>query len=82
MQAACFLRENGFSPAFAGRVGDCIRTHRFRSSAPPESLEAKILFDADKIDSSGAMGVARTLLYQGQMGQPLYTCLLYTSRCV
>ncbi|MCQ4948284.1 HD domain-containing protein [Bittarella massiliensis (ex Durand et al. 2017)] len=73
VQAACFLRENGFSPAFAGRVGDCIRTHRFRSSAPPESLEAKILFDADKIDSSGAMGVARTLLYQGQMGQPLYT---------
>lgn len=73
MQAACFLRENGFSPAFAGRVGDCIRTHRFRSSAPPESLEAKILFDADKIDSSGAMGVARTLLYEGQMGQPLYT---------
>lgn len=73
MQAACFLRGNGFSPAFAGRVGDCIRTHRFRSSAPPESLEAKILFDADKIDSSGAMGVARTLLYQGQMGQPLYT---------
>jgi uncharacterized protein len=36
-------------------------------------LEAKILFDADKLDVTGAMGIARTLLYQGDQKQPLYT---------
>jgi uncharacterized protein len=38
-------------------------------------LEAKILFDADKLDVSGALGIARTLLYQGNMSEPLYVVL-------
>ena len=67
-----FLTDNGFSEDFAGQVKACIRTHRFRSKKPPESMEAKILFDADKVDVTGATGIARTLLYQGQMGEPLY----------
>lgn len=56
-------------------------THRFRKNRPPESPEAKILFDADKLDVTGAMGVARTLVYQGTMAQPLYSCRCpYNSR--
>ena len=47
-------------------------THRFRKSAEPQSLEAKILFDADKLDVAGAMGIARTLLYKGMVAEPLY----------
>ena len=47
-------------------------THRFRGGNPPKSLEAKILFDADKLDVCGALGVARTLMYQGHHRQPLY----------
>lgn len=67
-----FLRENGFAPAFCEKVRSCILTHRFRSEAPPESLEAKILFDADKLDAAGAVGLARTLIYKGQVGEMLY----------
>ena len=68
-----FLLQNGMEESFAAHVRDCIRTHRFRSDAPPQTLEAKILFDADKLDVSGAMGIARTLLYVGETAEPLYT---------
>lgn len=67
-----YLKEHGFGPVFAGRVKECIQSHRYREEHPPQSLEAKILFDADKIDVAGAIGIARTLLYQGEGPQPLY----------
>ncbi|NIM95216.1 MAG: HD domain-containing protein [Anaerolineales bacterium] len=53
-------------------VQRCIRTHRFRGSESPNSLEAKILFDADKLDVVGAFGVARTLGYAIQAGKPFF----------
>lgn len=68
-----FLLDQGFAEAFARRVRDCIRTHRFRRDDTPESLEAKILFDADKLDVTGAIGIARTLVYKGTVTEPLYT---------
>lgn len=68
-----YLMQQGFSPAFASHVAACIQTHRYRKSAPPASIEAKILFDADKLDATGAMGVARTLQYNGKMDEPLYS---------
>lgn len=68
-----FLLKNGFPLAFAQRVQDCIQTHRFRKSRPPQSLEAKILFDADKLDVCGALGIARSLLYVGIVSEPLYS---------
>lgn len=71
-KAQAFLLQCGYAQAFAGRVADCIRTHRFRANDPPQSIEAKILFDADKLEAAGAVGIARTLLYSGQMNQPLY----------
>jgi uncharacterized protein len=68
-----FLLKNGWAPQKAAHVRSCILTHRYRSDRPPQSIEAKILFDADKIDAAGALGIARTLIYQGQVSQPLYT---------
>ena len=65
-------RELGWDEGRAGHVRACVLTHRFRSDRPPESLEAKIVFDADKLDVTGAIGVARTLMYGGQVGQGLY----------
>ena len=70
--AADFLSGLGCAPDFIAAVTHCIRAHRFRKASPPETLEAKILFDADKLDVTGAVGIARTLLYQGQTGRPLY----------
>ena len=72
-KAYAFLIGEGFGEDFAERVKACIVTHRFRKSNPPQSLEAKILFDADKLDVVGAMGVARTLVYKGTVNDPLYT---------
>ncbi len=68
-----FLIENDFEKAFAEKVKHCISSHRFRKNNSPESTEAKILFDADKIDAAGTLGIARTLVYQGAMCEPLYS---------
>ena len=72
-KANVYLREQGYDAAFAEHVCSCIRSHRFRKNAQPESLEAKILFDADKLDVVGTIGVARTLVYKGAVCAPLYT---------
>ena len=50
----------------------CVRSHRFRGSHKPETLEAKVLFDADKLDSIGAIGVARAFLFAGEVGAKLH----------
>ena len=71
-KAEKFLVKNGFEEDFAHRVAECVRTHRFRKGDAPQSIEAKILYDADKIDVCGATGIARTLLYQGHSNGALY----------
>ncbi|MBP7402274.1 MAG: HD domain-containing protein [Clostridia bacterium] len=68
-----FLLEIGFSEIDAGKVKRCIQTHRYRKNDPPASIEARILYDADKLDVTGALGIARTLLYKGIVSEPLYT---------
>ncbi len=70
-----FLVSKGFAPEYAQKVKDCIMSHRFRSGSLPQSIEAKILFDADKIDVTGAIGIARTIFYAGQVSEPLYSLL-------
>lgn len=70
--AYTFLAESGWPQEKAAHVRDCVASHRYRGGNRPQSIEAKILFDADKLDATGAMGIARTLLYGGQIGEPLY----------
>lgn len=67
-----FMRSLGWSEKDCKHIQECITTHRFRTDRQPESIEAKILFDADKLDVTGALGISRTLLYKGQTGEPLY----------
>lgn len=52
-------------------IKHCIITHRFRTGNEPKTIEAKILFDADKLDVIGASGIARTFMLAGQFGQRL-----------
>lgn len=54
-------------------VEHCIRAHRYRSSEAPETIEAKVIFDADKLDVLGAIGVARTIGYAVLAGQPIFS---------
>jgi len=62
------LEKKGLDKALAGRVVRCIETHRYRSGLRPDSLEAKVLFDADKLDSIGAVGIGRAFLFAGEVG--------------
>ncbi|MFA6808515.1 MAG: HD domain-containing protein [Eubacteriales bacterium] len=54
------------------KVKHCIISHRFRSAYKPCSLEAKILFDADKLDVLGAVGVARSFMLAGEHGERIF----------
>jgi len=67
-----FLLKNGWSEKDSDHVKNCISTHRFRGNNVPETLEAKILFDSDKLDATGCLGIARTLMYTGIVGKNLY----------
>ncbi|MEA3280634.1 MAG: HD domain-containing protein, partial [Thermodesulfobacteriota bacterium] len=51
----------------------CIKAHRFRGNHVPKSAEAKVLFDADKLDAIGAIGVARAYLFAGELGARLHS---------
>ena len=46
----------------------CIEAHSYRHGVVPRTAEARVLFDADKLDSIGAMGVARAFLFAGEIG--------------
>ncbi|MGC9325738.1 MAG: HD domain-containing protein [Desulfomonilia bacterium] len=50
----------------------CILSHRYRNSHVPETIEAKVLFDADKLDAIGAVGIARAYLFAGEVGAVLH----------
>ena len=67
------LGEGGWSQQDITAVVHCIRSHRFRDdSEQPLTLEAKVLFDADKLDAIGAIGVARAVAYAASHGMPAY----------
>lgn len=71
--AGLALTSEGWPPERIAAVQHAIRAHRFRdSSEPPRSLEARVLFDADKLDAIGAIGAARAVAYAAQHGQPAY----------
>ncbi|MCS7220961.1 MAG: HD domain-containing protein [Anaerolineae bacterium] len=65
----------GWPKPFVEAVAHAIAAHRFRAGPAPETLEAQCLFDADKLDAMGAIGVARAFAYGGRHGQRLWVPL-------
>jgi len=59
-------------PAKIQAIVHAIAAHRFRTGPEPSTLEAQVLFDADKLDAIGAVGVARAFAYGGAHGQRLW----------
>jgi uncharacterized protein len=70
--AGAVLAKHGLDAGTIRDVVHGIRTHRFRKRAVPKTLEAKILFDADKLDSIGAVGIGRAFLFAGEVGARLH----------
>lgn len=70
--AGKLLAAHGLDAGTVREVVHCIRTHRFRKRAVPKTLEAKVLFDADKLDSIGAVGIGRAFLFAGEVGARLH----------
>lgn len=62
------LADEGAPRETVSSVIHCIETHRFRSDLKPETLEAEVLYDADKLDSLGAVGVGRAFQFAGEIG--------------
>ncbi|SMC22277.1 uncharacterized protein SAMN02745134_01616 [Clostridium acidisoli DSM 12555] len=65
------LRKLEYEEEKIEKIKHCIIAHRFRTGHQPNTIEAKILFDADKLDVIGASGIARTFMLAGQFGQRL-----------
>jgi uncharacterized protein len=70
--AVPILKRLGYEQQAIDAICHAIVAHRFRGSVQPQTLEARILFDADKLDSIGAVGIGRAFLFAGQVGARLH----------
>lgn len=70
--AGSFIASLPLTAARKENIVHSVRSHRFRDGHIPESIEAKVLFDADKLDAIGAVGIARAYLFAGELGACLH----------
>ena len=72
-KSAKLLREAGCSDeTLVHAVSLCVGRHRFRGSDKPISLPEMIVYDADKLDSIGAIGIGRAFHFAGRIGARLH----------
>lgn len=69
--ALAFLAADGFDPSRLPAVAHAIAAHSFSAGIAAESLEARILQDADRLEALGAIGLARMFLVSGRMGRAM-----------
>jgi uncharacterized protein len=67
-----FLITNGLDAERSELVRRCILAHRYRNDHAPDTIEAMVLYDADKLDSIGAVGIGRAFLFSGEVGARLH----------
>ncbi len=67
------LLEYGFGQTeLRQRVKNAVMRHRFRHGKVPETIEEAIIYDADKLDSLGAVGIGRAFYFAGREGAKLH----------
>ncbi|RSD26303.1 HD domain-containing protein [Mesobacillus subterraneus] len=69
-----FLQSLQLEQDLADKIGSCIETVSFKAGREIElnSMEAKIVQDADRLDALGAIGIARTFAFGGKKGHPIF----------
>jgi len=67
------LRDLDFSEDKIKHIKECIISHRYKTDNRPKTEEAKILFDADKLDALGALGIARDFVWIGRNKAKIYS---------
>ncbi len=67
------LYKNGISEEDTERIIGIISTVSFSDGIEAETIEAKIVQDADRLDALGAIGIARCFAYGGSHGRAIYT---------
>ncbi|ELY55916.1 HD domain-containing protein [Natronolimnohabitans innermongolicus] len=71
-EASRILEDLEADPETIDRVRHCVRAHRYSNAIEPETLEAKLVSDADNLDALGAVGIARVFAHGGALGQPMH----------
>ncbi len=71
-QAGEWLREWGWPEPLLPEIAHAIEAHSFSAGITPNTIEAKVVQDADRLDALGAAGLARCLMLGGALGRPLY----------
>jgi uncharacterized protein len=71
-KASGILRGNGWPDGKVAAASHAILTHSFSANIPPETVEARILQDADRLDAIGMVGAARCFYVAGRLNSQLY----------
>ena len=67
-----FLAGIGYPVTFFEAIHHAIAAHSFSARITPDTTEARVVQDADRLDAMGAIGIARTMMLAGELGRILY----------